>query len=169
MSNYTEQLAKEKDRIRTIIVKEKSVLGLDRVVKPSKINDLLEFDFSHIDNLADNELEQFMGILSQHLVYANKYVNQLRIVVSVTKRFLNNVIDMESIKEDGKTAKERETKARIRVTDIADIEREALEEETRLAVYDNTIEQLTQHLQTLKKVYDARIKEKSATHTTGSN
>lgn len=164
MPSYVEQLAADKERIRAVVTKEKAVLHLDKITKPSKIEELFNFDFSHIDQLADNELERYVGCLSQHLIYANKYVNQLRIVVSMTKKFLNNVLDIEALTEDGKTAKERETKARLRVADIGIIEREALEEETRLAVYDNTIEQLTQHLQTLKKVYDARIKEKSSTN-----
>lgn len=161
---YLEDLERGKDRIREIVAKEKSVLSLDKVDRPSRVEEVLKFDFSKIDTLTPRELEQFMGMLSQQLVYATKYVNQLRIGVTHTKKFFNNVLDIESLKEDGKTGREREVKAKIRVVELRDIEDKLLEEETRLAVYDNTIEQLTQHLQTLKKVYDARIKETSA-HT----
>lgn len=156
---YLEDLEATKIRAREIVAKEKSVLSLDKIDRPSQIDRLLTFDFSNMDTLTAKELEQFIGMLSQHLVYANKYVNQLSIVVSVIKKFYNNVLDIEALKEDGKSVKEREIKARVRVADIPRIEEELLKEETRLAVYSNTIDQMTQHLQTLKKVYDARIKE----------
>lgn len=157
--SYIQDLEAAKDRARAVVAKEKSVLSMDKIEKPSQIEKLLAFDFSMMDTLTAKELEQFMGMLSQHLVYANKYVNQLSIIVSVIKKFYNNVIDIEALKEDGKTAKEREVKAKLRVTEIPLLEEELLKEETRLAVYSNTIEQMTQHLQTLKKVYDARLKE----------
>ncbi len=160
---YLEDLERGKERIREIVVKEKSVLSLDKIDRPSRVEEVLKFDFSKIDTLTPRELEQFMGMLSQQLVYANKYINQLAISVSHTKKFFNNAIDIESLKEDGKTGREREVKAKIRVAELREIEDKLLAEETRLAVYDNTIEQLTQHLQTLKKVYDARIKEGATT------
>lgn len=157
---YIEDLEKKIDRLKEIAEAEKNEVLIVKVKKPSRLEEFLSFDYSQVDTLQGHQLEQYLGGLSQYLIYLNKYINQLTIAYLTSKGFYESALSKESLKyKDLKTISDRQTQAIADNPELEKINEVVFTYESRLAIHKNSTDTIRELIQTLKKVYDARIKE----------
>ncbi len=146
--------------LRNLIQEERKLTALDKVQKPSIVEDVLAFDFSNIDTLSNNNLEKYMGALSQYYIYISKYINEITIAANSVQRRYDFTINQKilSVKKNGQTVKEKTMEAE---GDPAIIELGAMLErfQARVAMYKNIPDSIELMIQSIKKVYDSRQKE----------
>lgn len=140
-------------------------VSFQNVKKPSKIEEILNFDFSDLDTLAIRDLEKFIGALSQYNVFYTRYVNIVTIYYIIAKEFYEKAVNQAAVGIDGKTVKERIVKAEKANEEIQYLKSEVQRQEHRLAFHKNVPETIKEMIQTCKKVYDARRNEgRDTTH-----
>ena len=156
-----EGLSNTLNGLREIIDKEKKEVALEKIVKPSIIDTVLEFDYSRIDTLPLSVLEKYLGALSQYFIFINRYVNQLSIGANAARTRYEHHLNQKvlEIKRTGITVKEKIMEAEGD-QDIIELRNMVEKFEARVSVYKNIPDAIELMIQTVKKVYDARIKEK---------
>lgn len=159
-----EELNSRLEELRAVVEEEKRATSMDMVLKPSEVDNILKAGFEHLDTLNVSTLEKYLGTFSQHLIYINKYLNQLTVAKicaeEIFKKHLNVHVLSISTKEFG-TLEERKSVA-MKNDDLIAIKRQVDTLNSRIAANKNIPESLENLIQTIKKVYDARIKEKYA-------
>lgn len=156
--NYTEQLESDRKKIREALMAEEAIVPLKGIKMPGLIEEISSFDYSNLDTLSPAKLESYMGALSQYLIFLQKHVNQLKIGYDSATRTYQEAIQEESLKKDGKTMKEKEARASV----MEEIRQAALEvqiSKARLDKYEKVPDHFKELLQSIKKVYSARISE----------
>lgn len=146
--------------LRAVIQEERKSTSLDKITKPSIVEDVLAFDFSHIDSLSNSDLEKYLGALSQYLIYINKYINEISIAAGAVQRRYDYVLNQKilAIKKGGQTVKEKTMEAESD-PDVLELSRMLEKFQARVAMYKNIPDAIEILVQTIKKVYDSRHKE----------
>ncbi len=159
-----EELNSKLDILRKVLEEEKKVICLDKILKPSMAEDVLGFDFSLLDTLDLKTLERYLGVLSQHLIFLNKHINQVTVAKVCAedefKRYLNIAI-LEIDNKKFSTVEERKAEA-LKNESLLELKKHADTLNSRIIANKNIPESIENLIQTIKKVYDARIKEWSA-------
>lgn len=157
---YLDQLEKRIEKLKELAETEKNEVLITKVKKPSLLEHVLSYDYSHVDTLNNIEIEQFLGTLSQYLIFLNKYINQLSIAYITASEAYESAVNQEALKfKDLKTVSERQTQAIKDNIEIQKMKEIVFTYESRLAIHKNSTDTIKELIQTLKKVYDARIKE----------
>ena len=110
MSLKDELIAKYKEA-EAIHKQEGHEVSFENVAKPSKIKEILEFDFSDLDTLSIRDIEKYIGALTQYNVFYTRYVNIITMYYIIAKEFYDKTVNQASIDIEGKTVKERIVKA----------------------------------------------------------
>lgn len=158
----TSDLEKQTDELREIVKEEKDKTSIDKITKPSIIEKVLSFDYSNLDSLDKSDLEKHMGALSQYLIFIHTYINQINIAKTCAqdeyKRALNlSILAVEKTKYKTITEKEMEAEQDPEVKELKDHVRKL---NARIAVHKNLPDSIEILIQTIKKAYDAKIRER---------
>ena len=154
------------DSLRTILEEEKKIVSLHKVAKPSLIEKVFEFDYSYLDTLTEQELQKYLGALSQYLIYINKHINQLNIAKGAAEDEYKRLLNMTVLSVDKKvfqTLEERKTEAQKDET-VGELKQFVDKYSAQVAVYKNIPESINNLIQTIKKIYDAKIRERFTTN-----
>lgn len=161
MSYLLEVKQKEEEVVATI-EEEEIESYLSRVTKPSGAEDALKFQYQELDTLTIQRLEKYLGALSQYLVYITKYINNLssrrKVANSVYNRKLSHAIFKYSV--NAKSMTEKEMIAQQNDPGLYELLDHIESLDAKLALYNNIPDTLENIIQTIKKVYDARTKER---------
>ncbi len=157
-----EELNSKIDALRKVLEEEKKIVSLDKVLKPSIIDEVLGFDYSFLDTMNFRQLEKYLGAMSQYLIFINKHINQVTVAKICAedefKRHLNIAVLSINSKEFG-TLEERKSEA-MKDENLLELKKHVDALNARIAVHKNIPESVSNLIQTIKKTYDARIKEK---------
>lgn len=148
------------NNLRTVIAEERKSTSLEKVVKPSIIEEVLGFDYSHIDSLSNPKMEQYLGALSQYYIYISKYINEITIAANTVQRRYDYALNQKilAVKKSGQTVKEKTMEAEGD-GDIHELSNMLEKFQARVAMYKNIPDSIEMMVQTIKKVYDSRMKE----------
>ncbi len=154
-------LTEKIDSLRKVLEEEKKVTSLDKVLKPSLVDEVLSFDYSYLDSLPLPRLINYMGALSQYLIYINKHINQLTVARDCAENEFKTALSINILYIDKKQfATLEERKAESQKDEVL-IELKKITEryDARVAENKNIPESINNLIQTLKKVYDSKVQE----------
>lgn len=162
MTQIKEVMDAKLDALRKVLEKEKEIVSLDKVLKPSLVDEVLGYDFSFLDTLSEQKISSYLGALSQYLIFLNKHINQVTVAKICAEEQFKSLLNVTVLTIDSKkftTLEERKTEA-LKDEALIELKKYSDDYNARIAVHKNMPESINNLIQTIKKVYDARIKEK---------
>ena len=160
MSYIAELEAKEATLMSSLNDEENRSL-LNKIKLPTKAEDILAHQYEDLDSLSIQDLVLYLGVLSQYHAYITVYVNALngrrKLAKSFLERKLNTSMFKYSAEMNGKpTLKEKESFAKQKDADLLELEEYVDTIDAKFSVYENVPDTISNLIQTLKKVYDAK-------------
>lgn len=164
MSKLIEQLIEKEKKLEEDLNKEQQTNLLVFIKKPDGVKNALEYQYDTIDVLSTKTLEQYLGALSQYLVYINKYINilvsQKKTAVSFMSRKMSYAmyINGDSLKSL-KSISEKEGFVKQKDPELLEVEEYIDTLDAKIALYNNIPDSVSNLIQTIKKIYDNRMRE----------
>ena len=161
--SYTDEAKAKVAALGVELEEEENTTILSKVRIPSMVEKVLSFQFENLDTLPITDLEKYLGTLSQYHIYINKYVNELYSKVKVSKSVYNRKLNQAVIAISASaraTIKEREMQAINNNPELVELEDYVNTLDAKHTVYSNIPDTIGNLIQTIKKVYDARIRER---------
>lgn len=161
--SYVDDVKVKEAELATELLEEENTTILSKVKIPSKIEKILSFQFEELDTLPPPSMESYLGALSQYHIYITKYVNEMHSRVKIAKAIYNRKLNQAIIALDlstKTTIKEREMQAINSDTELVGLEDYVNTLEAKYSVYSGIPDTINNLIQTIKKVYDARIRER---------
>lgn len=164
MNKYIEEVVEQEKLLTIELGKEQEASFLGLVKRPDGAKEALEFQYEGLDTLSSKTLEKYLGALSQYLIFVTKYVNILsarkKIANSVFNRKLNAGYYLHSQEiKNLKSITEKEIYVKQADPDLIELEDYLGNMDAKMAIYSNIPDTINGLIQSIKKIYDARIRE----------
>lgn len=164
MSYVTEAIEAENEIVSSIGEEEfKSFLNL--IKRPDGAREALAFQYENLDVLTPQTLEKYMGALSQYLIWITKYINELKSkrnkAESVYKKKLEEGFFKYSAElKQIKSMTEKEMIVKFHDQELVELQNHIDKMDASLTQYYNIPDTTNNLIQSIKKTYDSRIKER---------
>ncbi len=162
MSEALDRLNAKLKEVREEVSSEHRVISLDKVNKPSLVDEVMGFDYSLLDSLGENILKKYLGALSQHLVFLSRHINHLsaeRDCAEEEFKKYQSIAILSIDKNVYKTLEERKAES-MKDQSLTELKNVLDSLNTKLTAHKNSPEVITNLIQTIKKALDSKTKEK---------
>lgn len=162
--SYKEEVDIKINNLKKTLEEEQLASMLSLIKRPDGAKEALEFQYEELDSLSIKTLQKYLGALSQYLIYVTKYVNTLESKKKIASSFYNRKISEGYFKysdelKNIKSVSEKEIYIKHEDKELNELLDSIENLEAKLVLYSNIPDTINNLIQTLKKVYDARIKE----------
>jgi hypothetical protein len=162
--SYIEEVKQKEKELFSTIEEEQIKSLLKEVIRPDGAKEALGVQYEHLDSMNRQTLERYIGALSQYLIYLTKYINMLGAKKSVNQSVYNRKLSEGFFRNSEelkliKTIAEKEIFVKRTDPGLLELQDKIELIEAKLALYKDMPETINNLIQTIKKVYDARIKE----------
>ncbi len=167
--SYIKEVLERESALVAELDKEQEVSLLKLVERPDGAKDALKFQYEGLDTLMPKTLEKYLGALSQYLIYVTKYVNILSAKKKVATSFYNRKMNeaffiyADKLKQI-KSMSEKEMTVRQEDPNLVELQDHIDGLDAKLALYSGIPDTIEGLIQSIKKVYDSKVRERLATN-----
>ncbi len=163
--SYVAEVIEEEKKLVSAIEDEEARSFLNLVKRPDGAKEALSFQYENLDTLTPEKLEKYMGALSQYLIWITKYLNTLKSKRHLANSYYNKKLSEGFFKfsEDLKQIKsmtEKEMYVKHNDLELEDLFWHIEKTDAVLSQYADSPDTINNLIQSIKKTYDSRIKER---------